>query len=158
MGEETQKEDKKLPVHLIIPAINVDSTIQQVGITSDGEMATPNSFVQAGWFKFGPAPGENGSAVIAGHLNGENNELGVFANLHKLKAGDKLFVEDDKGVSVDFVVREIRTYDKGHADEVFNWSTTSHLNLITCYGLWDLNKKTYNKRLVVFADKVESPF
>jgi hypothetical protein len=28
----------------------------------------------------------------------------------------------------------------------------AHLNLITCDGVWDVTKKSYSKRLVVFAD------
>jgi len=154
LGTETQIDHQGFPVHLIIPAINVDADIQQVGITDEGEMATPNSFVQAGWFKLGTRPGEIGNAVIAGHLNGKDGEVGVFANLSKLKKGDNLYIKDDKGALITFVVRETRTYDPGHADDVFGSSNSSQLNLITCDGDWDDDKQSYSKRLVVFTDKV----
>lgn len=100
----------------------------------------------------GTRPGENGNSVIAGHLNGEYGESGVFANLNKLKVGDILYIEDDKGISFTFIVRGSREYDPGYADEVFSSSDSSHLNLITCDGMWDEVKKSYTKRLVVFAD------
>lgn len=142
----------ELPVRLIIPAINIDADIQHLGVTPEGEMEVPSNIVDAGWFKLGPRPGEKGSAVIAGHFNGENGEAGVFANLYKLKEGDKLYVEDDKGTSIAFVVRESRTYDPGYADYVFSPNDSAHLNLVTCDGQWDRAKKSYSKRLVVFAD------
>jgi hypothetical protein len=31
---------------------------------------------------------------------------------------------------------------------------SSHLNLITCDGVWDKQAKQYSKRLVVFADRI----
>jgi LPXTG-site transpeptidase (sortase) family protein len=149
---ETQKESQGFPVRLKIPTINVDSAIGYVGLTSEGDMEVPNNTIDVGWFDLGPHPGEKGSAVIAGHFDGENGEAGVFANLHKLKEGDKLFIEDSKGVVTSFVVRESRTYDPGYADDVFGQSDGAHLNLVTCDGVWDGAKKSYSKRLVVFAD------
>lgn len=143
-----------LPVRLTIPAINVNTTIQYVDVAPNGTMAVPNNINDVGWFKFGPRPGERGSAVIAGHFNGENGEPGVFVDLDKLKEGDKLYIEDDRGTSLAFVVRESRTYDPGYADKVFSPSDSAHLNLITCDGVWDEAKKSYSKRLVVFADLV----
>lgn len=145
-----------LPTRLGIPAINVNTNIQHIGVTQSGEMDVPNNTVDVGWFKFGSLPGERGSAVIAGHFNGKDGEKGIFSNLDKLKAGDKIYVEDNKGRAVSFIVRESRIYDPGYAEEVFSASNNvndgTHLNLITCDGVWDGNKKSYSKRLVVFAD------
>lgn len=142
------------PVRLIVPAININAGIQYLGVTNIGEMEVPNNVVDVGWFELGPRPGEQGSSVIAGHLNGPSGEVGVFADLSKLKKGDKLYIKNDNGTSVTFVVREKRTYDPGHAADVFNMSDTSHLNLITCDGDWNNDKKSYSKRLVVFTDIV----
>jgi len=141
-----------LPLHLIIPTINVDANIQSLGINQAGEMEIPTNITDVGWFKFGSKPGEKGSAVIAGHLNGQNNQLGVFANLDKLEVGDKIIVTDTQNISTTFIVYEKRLYDSGYADDVFNQSDSPHLNLITCDGLWDQNKNNYTQRLVIFAD------
>lgn len=142
----------ELPVRLRIPAINVNAHIQYVGVTSAGGMDVPSTPADVGWFKLGSRPGEMGSAVISGHLDGENGEAGVFTNLHKLKKGDKLHIEDSKGKSIAFVVRDSRIYDPGYADEVFSRNDGIYLNLVTCDGVWDGSKKSYSKRLVVFAD------
>lgn len=141
------------PVRLLIPSININASIQQVGINSKGEMEVPSNTAEVGWFKLGSPPGEKGSAVISGHFDGKDGKEGVFANLHKLKAGDKLHIEDGKGKLISFVVREKRTLAPGYADDVFNVDDgVAHLNLITCDGTWDGDKKSYSKRLVVFAD------
>jgi LPXTG-site transpeptidase (sortase) family protein len=115
-------------------------------------MEVPSNAVDVGWFDLGPRPGEKGSAVIAGHFDGENGGVGVFNNLYKLKKGDKLYVEDDKGTTLLFVVRESRIYNPGYADEVFSRNDSAYLNLITCDGVWDKAKKSYSERLVVFTD------
>lgn len=142
------------PVRLTIPTINVQAEVVQVGLTAQGAMEVPGNAVDVGWLYIGPRPGEKGSAVMAGHFDGENGEAGVFNDLDKLRAGDKLYVEDEKGEIIAFAVRENRIYDPGFADEVFNQNDGAHLNLVTCDGVWEGKKKSYSKRLVVFTDKI----
>lgn len=143
-----------VPVRLVIPAINVNADIVQLGVTVSGAMDVPSNAVDVGWFKLGYRPGEKGSAVVSGHFDGKNGEPAVFTDLHKLKKGDKLFIEDDTGKSIIFIVRESRIYDPGYAEEVFSTNDNAHLNLITCDGVWDGMKKSYSKRLVIFADVI----
>ncbi len=153
ISKKSTYQIQELPVRLIIPTINVNTNIQHLGITTSGEMEIPSNAVDVGWFKLGPHPGEIGNAVIAGHFNGENDEAGVFANLYKLKKGDRVYVKSNKGITVTFIVRETRLYDPGLAGEVFSLNDEiAHLNLVTCDGVWDGVKKSYSKRLVVFAD------
>jgi len=140
------------PTRLIIPTLHIEAKIQNVGISPNGIMENPSNIVDVGWFDLGTRPGQKGSAVVAGHLNGEHGEIGVFANLHKLKKGDKIYINDSKGASITFIVRESRLYDPGYAEEVFSQNDNAHLNLITCEGIWDKSKRSYSKRLVVFSD------
>lgn len=143
-----------LPIRLKIPTINVNANIQELGVNSKEEMDVPSNIIDVGWYKLGTVPGEQGNAVIDGHLDGKNGEAGVFANLSKLKKGEKIYIEDDKGTTITFAVRESRAYDPGYAADIFISSNSAHLNLITCNGVWDKNKKSYSKRLVVFADLI----
>ena len=140
------------PVRLIIPVINISANIQSLGINSLGEMEVPTNITDVGLYKFGAIPGQIGSAVIAGHFNGENNQEGVFFKLDKLKVGDRLSIEDKVGKSITFVVSKKELYDSGYADNVFNQIDGAHLNLVTCDGIWDEAKKSYTKRLVIFSD------
>ncbi|MBF0208752.1 MAG: class F sortase [Oligoflexia bacterium] len=141
-----------LPVRLIIPKISVDTQIENMGVTSEGTMEVPDNVATVGWFKLGPLPGERGSAVLAGHFDGINGEKGVFTDLDKLKIGDEISIKDSNGAFSTFSVREIRIFNPGYEESVFRASESAHLNLITCDGVWDGAVKSYNKRLVVFAD------
>ena len=142
-----------LPTRLKIPSINVNATVEYMGLTPDGAMDVPKSPHNVGWYNLGPRPGENGAAVIDGHYGFKKGS--VFDNLHKLGKGDKLYVQDDKGMITTFVVRETLKYDsKADALDVFDSSDgKAHLNLITCEGIWDKVSRNYSKRLVIFTDK-----
>lgn len=144
-----------LPVRLRIPNINVDAAVEHVGFTSQGVMDAPKDLADVAWFDLGPRPGEKGSSVIAGHYGWKKGIPAVFNNLYKLHKGDKLYVEDEKGATTAFVVREVRIYGQNEdASDVFgSGDGTSHLNLITCEGVWIKTEKSYSNRLVVFADK-----
>lgn len=146
-----------LPVRLIIPKIHVDSSVERVGLSADGAMGAPGKPADVAWYERGTYPGEIGSAVIAGHSGWKDGKAAAFDELSELRAGDTLYVEDGRGEYIVFVVREVRTYDPlADAQEVFiSHDDKSHLNLVTCEGVWDNALKKYPLRLVVFADKEE---
>ncbi len=144
-----------LPVRLKIPKLNIDAGLDYVGLTPTGELGVPKGPASAGWYVLGPRPGEKGNAVIDGHFGYKDNIPAIFDNLHALQKGDNLYVEDEKGKTVTFVVRELRTYGQNEdASSVFIPSDTkAHLNLITCQGIWNSAQRSYSNRLVVFADE-----
>jgi LPXTG-site transpeptidase (sortase) family protein len=144
-----------LPLRLIIPKINVDANIEDLGKNSQGAMAMTKSLVNVVWYDLGPRPGENGTAVIGGHFNG-GGTTSVFDNLYKLNPGDKISVTDSAGNVNTFVVREIKSYDKNaDASGIFNTNDNkAHLNLITCEGIWDNASQTYSQRMVIFTNKI----
>lgn len=154
---EFTKVASEMPVRLRIPKIDVDTGIELMGIKPNGDMEAPREPQNGGWYKLGPHPGNDGSAVIAGH-RGQNGISAVFDNLHKLQIGDSLYVEDAQGAIMTFVVREFRTYHpNAKATEVFHSSDgKAHLNLITCHGTWDKVSRTSPERLVVFTDRQDS--
>jgi LPXTG-site transpeptidase (sortase) family protein len=150
-----EQTNPALPSRLIIPNINVDATILPIGLTSQGAVGVPESPYDVAWFNLGPIPGAPGSAVISGHYGWKDNIPAAFDNLHKLQAGDRVYVKDEqKDVNV-FVVRELKTYDLDEdVSLVFNSDDgKAHLNLITCKGAWDSIQKSYSQRLVVFTDE-----
>jgi len=157
MFQKLPPADSGMPARLHIPRIGVDTVIESVGLTAKGAVGVPLNPDNAGWYSPGVRPGENGNAVIDGHLNWYGGKAAVFQNLHTLRKGDLLSVETDKGRFLLFVVRETRTYAPyEYAPELFAKSDTSHLNLVTCDGVWDPVRKIYSKRIVVFADAVET--
>lgn len=152
----SRQSSPTLPVQIQIPKINVSATIESVGLTSDGAVDVPKVPANAAWYNIGPRPGEKGSAVIVGHYGSRKNGDGsVFDNINTLKKGDKLYVKNAKGAIITFIVKETKKYDPDAiAIDVFNSNDgKSHLNLITCEGIWNKISKSYSRRLVVFADK-----
>jgi LPXTG-site transpeptidase (sortase) family protein len=93
--------------------------------------------------------------VIDGHFGWRDGLPAVFDNLHKLQKGDKLYVEDKKGLTVTFVVSKLQTFgqDESAPNVFISNDKKAHLNLITCHGIWDNAQRSYSNRLVVFADK-----
>jgi LPXTG-site transpeptidase (sortase) family protein len=144
-----------LPTRLAIPKIKVDASLESVYLTPQGAVGAPETPSLAGWFDLGPRPGEKGTAIIVGHFGWKNDTPAVFDNLSTLQKGDKVYVQDEKGDTVTFVVREVRTY--GPNDDTSGvFSSTdgnAHLNLITCGGVWDAAQHSYSARTVVFTDK-----
>lgn len=145
----------ELPLRLKIPVINVDAAIYYVGLTSDGTMDIAKDPDKVAWYEFGPRPGEIGSAVIAGHYGWIGDKGSIFNDIHTLKKGDELSVTGEKGTVIVFVVREIRQYNPdSDATTVFKSNDgKSHLNLITCSGVWENHVQSYSNRLVVFTDR-----
>jgi len=138
-----------------IPKIEVDTTIEYVGITEAGAMDVPKGPDEVGWYSLGTRPGDVGSAVMAGHRGWREGKTAVFDDLDKLRIGDKVEIEDDTGKIISFIVTKTRTYDKDAiVPEVFNSSEGKHLNLISCVGDWDKKTGSSTKRLVVFTDMI----
>jgi len=149
---ESEDDSSGFPVRFKIPEINIDAAIEYVGITPEGAMDVPKNPDNVAWLSLGPRPGEIGSAVIAGHRDWEKGERAVFFNLSKLKKGDKVYIKDDKGDLISFVVQKTKIYNYlEDASEVFLPSDDKYLNLVTCMGKWDKTNQNYTQRLVVFT-------
>jgi sortase A len=153
MEADTAQNPAHSPERIRIPRLNIDTSVQHVGVNANGNMAVPTNYTDTGWYKYGPAPGESGSAVIAGHVNNGLGLSGVFEHLGDLEVGDDIYVTRSDGKEVHFVVAGKRAYayDDAPADVIFNPSGSVRLNLITCEGKWVKEDKTYDQRLVVFT-------
>lgn len=156
-GQTIQKIISITPVRIKIPNAKVNALLERVGLTKQGAIDVPKGGINAARYKLGPKPGQTGNAIIVGHYGTWKNGQGsVFDNLQKLKKGDKIFVEDDKGKSITFIVTKTQRYDPSAvAPEVFISSDgKAHLNIITCGGTRNKITKHYPNRLVVFTDRI----
>jgi LPXTG-site transpeptidase (sortase) family protein len=153
---ESLTVERVLPTRLIVPSLSIDTNIESVGFLPDGAMANPSGPESVAWFDLGPVPGEQGSAVIAGHFGWKGNTRAVFDDLSEMKVGEEIYVENEKGEVVVFVVRSVESYDdvEDAFDVFISNDGKAHLNLVTCAGEWNETLKTYSHRVVVFADGV----
>lgn len=143
------------PSQLVIPVLQIDAAIEHIGLVADDRMATPRGFKNAGWYRYGPAPGDEGTAIISGHLDNGLGLSGVFKRLHELSPGDEIEVLTEGGRTVRFRAESLTSYPY---DKVPPESLTSvgmrRLVLITCGGRWIYDKSqgmTYDHRLIVTA-------
>jgi sortase family protein len=140
------------PVRLTIPSIRVATPLVRLGRERDGGMQVPTDFARAGWFAEGPAPGQVGPAVIAGHVDSKTGPA-VFYRLRELRPGDTVQVERADGARLRFVVEQARSFPKATfpTAEVFGPAPWAALRLVTCGGTFDRARGSYRDNLVVFA-------
>ncbi len=143
-----------VPVKLAIASVGIRAEVAHAGLTSAGAMDIEQDPDKLAWYKFGTRPGDEGSAVIAGHYGWLNGRSAAFNNLQRLKKGDEVKVTDKDNITTTFVVRTMRKYDPAaDATDIFTSKDGGkHLNLITCDGTWNDKAQTYSDRLVVFTD------
>ena len=141
------------PVRLVIPKLRVSTRL--VGLRKDatGRLQVPADPMRAGWYSQGPAPGDLGPAVLAGHVDSYSGP-GVFVGLQRLAKGDEIDVRRADGTTAAFAVSAVRTYAKRRfptADVYGSAPGVRALRLITCGGAFDRASRSYRSNVVVFA-------
>ena len=145
--------------HLLIPDISVDAPIEPVETNADSSMAVPhlNEWTGVGWYADGPYPGDQGSAVIDGHLDRPGGFPAVFWNLRLLHPGNIVKVETPGQPTVQFRVTRIAAYKPAKAplSAIFDNLQGHFLNLITCSGYWIPAIHQTTERLVVYTTMIK---
>ncbi|WP_402469012.1 class F sortase [Isoptericola aurantiacus] len=145
------------PVRVRIPAIDVDSTLLHLGLNGDGTLEVPagDDIDSAAWFDGSPRPGDDGPAVIEGHVDSPNGES-VFYHLSELEPGQRVHVDRKDGSTVTFEVDRVAAYDKDEfpTRQVYANADRPELRVITCGGDWDPSVGHYEDNTVVYAHQV----
>jgi len=109
----------------------------KLGKNPDGTVQVPPlaDHNETGWYRYGPAPGQPGSAVILGHVDSATG-ISVFYRLKDLRRGDRVYVAlaDAKvaAFAVDGVQKAAR--DAFPTAAVYSKGGYPGLRLITCGG------------------------
>lgn len=150
---ETDAGGKLTPVSLTIPTIDVNADVTRLGLNADRTVEVPKDADDTGWYRHGPAPGENGSAVILGHVDSTTGPA-VFYRLKSLERGDKVAVKlSDDSVAHYQVVRVTQYANEDFpAPKVYASSAgRPALNLVTCGGEYDREAGGYQSNVVVYT-------
>jgi hypothetical protein len=140
------------PVRVTVSAVGIDAAIRPVGVAADGQMALPPNPRVLGWYRFGPSPGADGSAVLAGHLDSRRYGLGPLVRLRNVETGDLVEVTSADGSSLTYRVDGVARFEQqGLPDDVFARTGAPRLRLITCGGEYDVGAGGYQQNLVVTA-------
>ncbi len=144
------------PVSLEIPKLALTAPIEAKGLLDTGQMAVPDNRDTVGWFSPGAVPGQQGNAVMVGHVDDKTGPA-VFFYLNRLTTGDFIHVEDKDGKRLTFIVTKKEAYDRQHAplSIIFGPTNAKRLNLITCTGSFNREQGTHEKRLVVYTTLLE---
>ncbi len=145
-----------IPVRITVEEVGIErAPIIEVGVEANGEMEIPGAS-EVGWYRFGPTPRDEGSAVLAAHIafNGRN---GVFRRLANVAIGSIVTVEYDDDSATVHEVREIAQYGKEDLplDRVFARTGPKVLTLITCGGPFNRSLNSYTDNVVVYATQME---
>ncbi|WP_249522616.1 class F sortase [Modestobacter marinus] len=142
------------PVRLSVPARGVDAPLDPVGVAPDGQMELPEDVDRVGWYRFGPVPGDAGSAVLAGHVDDREQGLGALAPLRTAEVGDVVVVTGANGAETRWQVvsRELITKQALPLDTIFGREGPPRLVLVTCGGPFIPELRSYRDNVVVVAE------
>ncbi len=151
-GQLPDALDRNEPISLSIPALGVEAPIIALGVDDEGRMDIPRDIDEIGWYRYGPTPGEGGSAVLSAHVDSRSQGPGVFFRLGTLTPGDLIEVVSDEGTQT-WVVRAVQTVEKDELllDRVFARDGEPVLTLITCGGSFSRSLSRYDSNVVVVA-------
>lgn len=140
------------PTRLRIPAIDLSATVTSLGIQPDQQVEVPDNPDEVGWYRLGARPGQDGSAVLLGHVDSKAGPA-VFHRLRTLTPGDTIEVSGNDGAVVTFEVTSIATHanEDFPAQEVYRATGRPGLALVTCGGRYDAARGGYQSNVVVLA-------
>jgi LPXTG-site transpeptidase (sortase) family protein len=131
----------------------IDGPVVATGVDpTTSELAVPADASVVAWYQFGPAPGQAGSAVLAGHVDW-HGVPGIFFKLRQLASGDPVSVTMSDGSVLAFHVVDTRMVDKPELPQtgVFARTGDPTLTLVTCGGQFDSSTHHYLSNVVVTA-------
>jgi hypothetical protein len=141
------------PRRVLVPSLGIAARVVSVGVTPrSGELALPPDPSTVAWYRFGAAPGEAGSAVLAAHVDLAGRR-GVFFSLGRLRVGARVTVDDAAGHAHRFIVVARRSYLKRRLPLALIFASRGRpfLTLVTCGGVFDAATRHYESNIVVFA-------
>jgi sortase (surface protein transpeptidase) len=148
----TTRKQMPDPVRISIPAIGVNARVIRLGLNPDRTIEVPTNLADTGWFEPGPEPGEQGSAVIVGHLESLAGP-GVFARLRELRVGQTITIRLQDGSTVRYVADSMIRVPKSRfpTNRVYAQTKQPTLRLITCAGKMNAATGYHPDNYIVFA-------
>jgi len=141
------------PDRVRIPSLRVNAPLMGLGLTPQGSLAAPPAARKnlAGWYEAGTAPGDKGTAIVAGHVDNTEGPA-VFYRLGALEKGSTIEIGRRDGSVALFSVDAIEVYDaRDFPDEkVYGAAKRPELRVITCGGGYSAGTG-YRGNVVVFA-------
>lgn len=162
--DDYQVPNPSFPRYLSIPSLKISNArVVQIGTIKDtGQLDSPKSIYDAGWYTKSGLPGAGKGAILIDGHNGGPTKGGIFENLGRLSKGSEIIIERGDGQRITYQVadnREMSVEDINNESNPLGMKTMLNsmdpkkegLNMITCVGDWDYSKNTFNKRVMLRA-------
>jgi hypothetical protein len=139
------------PTTIRIPAIGLDASIIPVGLVPGTSSMQIPDIDHVGWYRLGPGPGQTGSAVLVGHVDG-GGRPGVFWRLGKLETGDNITIAYNGTKPLRFRVTGRQQVAKDELPAaLFSRAGPPRIALITCGGAFNTATRHYDDNVVIVA-------
>jgi Sortase domain len=137
------------PVRISIPAAGINARMQSVRVRG-GELQVPH-IGKAGWYDAGPRPGEDGRAVVIGHLDTRHGP-GLFARVPRMKKGARISVLDRRGGVHRYRTVGVTQVRKKRfpRESVYGHARAPVLVLVTCGGPYKKGRG-YRDNILLYA-------
>ncbi len=142
------------PVSLAIPAIGVVARVVPEGVGPGGALDIPPP-AQVGWYDRGPAPGQSGTTLLAGHID-DDGVPGALLHLNDVQLGDAVRVRTASGRVAAYSVtrRQLLPQHELALSGLLAEQGAPALVLVSCGGAYDAARRLYLDNIVVVATPV----
>ncbi|GAA4222674.1 LPXTG-site transpeptidase (sortase) family protein [Streptosporangium album] len=151
---EPLKSNGVKPYRIAISKIGLLAPLMALGVDAKKTIQTPplSKPNQAGWYKYGPIPGQQGPSVVLGHVNTKSGAA-VFSRLKEIKRGDTIKVSRSDKYIVEFTVDGVEQVSKTAfpSKRVYGNTGEATLRLITCGGVYNRKTGHYTDNIIVYA-------
>lgn len=140
------------PLRVRVPALGMDADVRPVGVGGDRQMSLPDDPRVLGWYRFGPSPGDDGSVVLAGHVDSRRFGVGPLVALQAVEVGTEVQVVTGPEKVRTYRVDSVERFDQQALPAaVFARTGPERLRLVTCTGPYLPEAGGYQQNLVVTA-------
>jgi hypothetical protein len=153
LDAQPQTRRSSPPANLRVADVQLDMRVLPMGVDTAGAMELPADTAEAGWYRFGPAPGVAGTTVLAAHVDSLVTGLGAFARLRDVPVGAAVTVTTADGAAHGYRVTDVERTPKTEVplDLLFERSGAERLVLVTCGGEFDRSTGHYRDNVIVTA-------
>ena len=132
------------PSRVRLSRLGIDAAVSAIGIDlKSGALGIPENIKRVGWWRDGASPGdENGTVLIAGHVDSAKDGAGAFYALKSARRGDTVTVTSG-AKTLRYRVTSMRRMRKAALpSSIYTRSGSPKLVLVTCGGPFDARSAT----------------
>ena len=160
---EPQAEPERIPlvvwpVRISIPALGLDSVIEDTGYDATHTMEIVPSAEIISWLRESAIPSNNGNAILGGHNKWRGNICPLY-DLDTLEIGEEMKIEYEGGLCLKFKLESVFVYAlaTAPAGQIMNVGGEARVTIITCKPPYNPKIGTSDNRIVAIF-KEESVF